>query len=166
MYRKLLVGHLALQGRSLHVATVHLESIRQSASIRARQLEIIQRQLRRYESAVLVGDFNFCSSWPEESDNIDPDFQDVWPMLHGDEPGYTMNTAVNAMERDVKQEHKQVRFDRVVLRSRTARWRPTSIEIVGREPVSKSRPDVFPSDHFGLVARFEPSTDPGGRSSA
>ena len=34
-------------------------------------------------------------------------------------------------------------------------WQPGSIEILGTAPIAPASPDVFPSDHFGLVAVIE-----------
>jgi len=100
-----------------------------------------------------MGDFNFCSSWPEE-EAIEPDFQDVWHLLRGNEPGCTKDFRVNRMLQKVDQRVRQVRFDRILFRGRAPGWRPRSIELIGNRPVSDSLPDVFPSDHFGLVARL------------
>jgi tyrosyl-DNA phosphodiesterase 2 len=46
----------------------------------------------------------------------------------------------------------QVRFDRVLLKP--SEWTPTSIELLGTEPISPEHPDVFPSDHFGLLCQI------------
>jgi tyrosyl-DNA phosphodiesterase 2 len=46
---------------------------------------------------------------------------------------------------------KQVRFDRM-LRSRQPGWQAEAIELIGTEPISSSTPEIFPSDHFGLVS--------------
>ncbi len=58
----------------------------------------------------------------------------MWPALHGAERGYTEDTATNLMLAfDRHSEPKQVRFDRVIVHS--ARWRPASIQVIGREPL-------------------------------
>jgi len=105
--------------------------------------------------AVLTGDFNFCSSWAAENANLDPDFVDLWPALRGRAPGYSEDTDVNVMLRNVKANEKQVRFDRVLLRSAGGPWRPRPIELLGMGPIAAGSPDVFPSDHFGLAAVIE-----------
>jgi tyrosyl-DNA phosphodiesterase 2 len=103
-----------------------------------------------------MGDFNFCASWSEENDRIDPAYQDVWNLLRGDEPGYTENTSINRMRYLVKGKHKHVRFDRILLKSSApdSGWVASSIELLGTEPVSPEHQDVFPSDHFGLLCRI------------
>ncbi len=49
-----------------------------------------------------------------------------------------------------KNPEKRVRFDRILVKSPTLR--PLDIELLGTQPISPERPDVFPSDHFGLFA--------------
>jgi endonuclease/exonuclease/phosphatase family metal-dependent hydrolase len=156
MGRRLLIAELAAGPRRLVVGTVHLESLKHNPDLRAEQLAIIFPLLRAAgPDAVLVGDFNFCSSWPEENANLDPEFTDLWPALRGREPGYTEDTRVNVMLSNVKPKAKTVRFDRVLLRSAGGAWRARSIALLGTEPISDEAPDTFPSDHFGLVAVIE-----------
>jgi len=132
---------------------VHLESLVDSAPFRGRQLEQIFRTLKRERDVILMGDFNFCSSWAEEQARIEPDYVDVWPALHAD-PGHTEDSAINLMLRKLS-DKDAVRFDRVLLRSGTPGWVPVSMERLGMEPISESLPEVFPSDHFGLLARLQ-----------
>jgi hypothetical protein len=44
------------------------------------------------------------------------------------------------------------RLDRILFRSKA--WTPVSVEILGSRPISKRHGDIFPSDHFGLLAVF------------
>ena len=143
----------------LAVGVVHLESLRY-ADTRRQQLVTIFPILDTYPHAVLMGDFNMCSSW-DENRQLDPRYTDIWPHLHGDEPGWTEDTEVNKMRLLVNARPTKVRFDRVIVRSTEERWRPVHIERLGTEPVSPDLPDVFPSDHFGLRARLAFSPDGG-----
>jgi endonuclease/exonuclease/phosphatase family metal-dependent hydrolase len=153
MGRRLLVAELAAGPGGIVVGTVHLESLKHNGDARAEQLEVIFPLLKAVgPDAVLVGDFNFCSSWTAENANLDPELVDLWPALRGRAPGYTEDPDVNVMLRNVQAKAKRVRFDRVLLRSAGGAWRPRSIELLGTEPIAESSPDVFPSDHFGLVA--------------
>ena len=154
MSRKLLWAEFQINGERFTIATVHLESKRKFASIRAMQLDQVFPLLEHAEHTVLMGDFNFCSSWENENRNIDPRYQDIWAVLRGDEPGYTEDTDINLMRLQQKQKHKKVRFDRILLRSASPRWQPKSIERLGLEPIAPNRPYVFPSDHFGLVGHL------------
>jgi tyrosyl-DNA phosphodiesterase 2 len=156
MHRRLLVAEIAVGPRRLVVATAHLESMKPNRDTRADQLaEIFPRLKAMGPDAVLVGDFNLCSSWTEENANLDPEFVDLWPALRDRAPGYTEDTGVNTMLLNVKNKEKTVRFDRILLRSAEGAWKPGSIELLGTAPIAPTSPDVFPSDHFGLIAVIE-----------
>jgi tyrosyl-DNA phosphodiesterase 2 len=154
MGRKLLVAEWYLNGQRSAVATVLLESKRASAPARAAQLARIFPTLAPTQHVLLMGDFNFCASWPAEQANLDPAYLDVWPALRPGEPGYTEDTAVNLMRLNDRGRHKQVRFDRVLLRSAVPGWQPTSIALLGDRPLGPDAPELFPSDHFGLLIRL------------
>jgi tyrosyl-DNA phosphodiesterase 2 len=152
MGRHLLVWETQVNGSPLHITTVHLESGQESAAARGAQLSLIFDALREVPNAVITGDFNFCASWTEENDRLDPAYQDVWARLRPDDPGYTEDTAVNRMLYGIKGKHKHVRFDRVLLKG--SGWRAESIDLLGTEPIAPDLPDVFPSDHLGLLCRI------------
>ncbi len=119
---------------------------------------MIFASLRNVPNAIIMGDFNFCASWTEENDRIDPAYHDVWDVLRAGEPGYTEDTALNRMLYLSKGKHKQVRFDRVLLKTSKpdlpgSRWEEKSIRLLGTEPIFVDMPEVFPSDHFGLLCR-------------
>jgi tyrosyl-DNA phosphodiesterase 2 len=152
--RKLLVATLLLNGQATTAATVHLESMSISAAERGHQLAIIFPILASAGHALLMGDFNFCASWPEENGRLDPTYRDVWQAVHGEAPGYTEDTDVNRMRLAVQGKRKRVRFDRMLVRSGDPGWQPRSIRLLGTEPIAPDHPNVFPSDHFGLVAKL------------
>lgn len=135
----------------LRVGAVHLESMSVNAPTRREQLERIFPRLAEASSAVLMGDFNLCASWPENA-HLDPGYLDLWAHLHSGEMGYTQDSDVNAMLRKAK----AVRFDRILLRSE--RWRPLSSERLGTEPIT---PGIFISDHFGLLSSADRRRGPG-----
>jgi len=158
--RKLLVAELETSCGTLFLGTVHLESSPESTPIRLEQLDRILPGLNGARHAVLMGDFNFDPADQTEQSRIAQRYTDLWPALRGDEPGYTADSELNAMRFLHKQFHKRVRFDRILLRSSPAAWRPVSIDLLGTEPVETDQPEVFPSDHFGLIgviACVEPS---------
>lgn len=154
MGRRLMVAELDHgPGTSLAVASVHLESLQPSEHMREVQFARILELLAGFDHAVLMGDMNFCASWDENA-RVPPELVDVWPHLHAHDPGYTEDTTINLMLRARRGgAHKQVRFDRVFVRSAGAVWRPAHIARLGTRPVAGD-PRVFPSDHFGLHARF------------
>jgi tyrosyl-DNA phosphodiesterase 2 len=153
MGRKLLLARVLVNDTPLAVGTVHLESLRESAPYRGRQLAQIFRTLKGERDAILMGDFNFCSTWPEEQACLDPEYTDVWAALRANEPGYTADTDVNLMLAETSEE-KRVRYDRVLVRSGTPGWAPQSVELLGTAPIAPDLPEVFPSDHFGLLVRL------------
>jgi tyrosyl-DNA phosphodiesterase 2 len=148
MRRRLLVAELAC---GLAIATVHLESTREEARMRALQLRILQPVLAdHYADVVLVGDMNFQPGDPLENGVLDPAFVDIWPALRPDEPGYTVDSDVNTMRLQVKSTPAHKRIDRVFARS--PRWLARSIELIGTTPIDVD--GTFVSDHFGLEAVF------------
>lgn len=156
MGRCLLEADSRVNGATFTFATAHLESMKPYADERGRQLKYIFSVIGRSAHCVLGGDFNFCSSWREENSRLDPAYVDVWPALRPAEPGYTQDTDINRMLAAAKQETRKVRFDRILLRSAAGKghWMPATVSLAGTEPVSPLQPRIFPSDHFGLVARL------------
>jgi endonuclease/exonuclease/phosphatase family metal-dependent hydrolase len=142
MARRLLIAELAC---GLTVATVHLESGSEGAPVRQAQLEIIQSALRGRDDLVLLGDMNFVPG-SQENAAVDSTFLDVWPALHGDDPGYTVDTEINTMRAQLKSTPTRKRIDRVFLRSR--RVCASAIRLIGTTPIDLD--GTFVSDHFGL----------------
>lgn len=155
MGRHLLVAKTTVNDKPFHLATVHLESTRAMVRWRGKQLIEIFAELVQTDNVTLMGDFNFCASWQEENSRLDPAFTDVWGHLRPDEQGFTVDTSINHMRYQIKGQHKQVRFDRVLLKSE--RWSADSIDLIGTEPISPDDPDIFPSDHFGLLCELSVS---------
>jgi tyrosyl-DNA phosphodiesterase 2 len=149
MGRKLLVFEVEVDGMTVNAATVHLESLKESDT-RGKQLAAIFAHLDESEHAIIMGDFNFCSSWAEENARIRPGYRDVWPSVWPDDPGYSEDPTINRMRYQRKNPEKRVRFDRILVKSSTLR--PLDVELLGTQPISPDRPDVYPSDHFGLFA--------------
>lgn len=143
--RGFLCAELALNGAPTVVCCAHLDSGKASARLRGWQLRRLFRALRTAENAVVLGDFNMRDT---ENWRIDSSYRDVWPDLRPDEAGFTEDTSINHMRYDMKEKHRQVRFDRVLLKS--DHWTATGIELLGTEPIAAGLPRVFPSDHFGV----------------
>jgi tyrosyl-DNA phosphodiesterase 2 len=147
--RGFLAAEFTVNGSTVVICSVHLESGKDSAGLRARQLGRVFRALRGADNAVVLGDFNMRDA---ENERIRPPYHDVWPALRPDEHGFTEDTSINLMRLDSKNKHRQVRFDRVLLKG--AGWAANSIDLVGTEPISSAHPRVFPSDHFGVQCRL------------
>lgn len=148
--RKLLVGTVGTRCGDLCVGTLHLESSPESTSTRLEQLDRVLPALQGADHAVLMGDFNFDPANRDEQSRIEHGYTDLWPALRGDEPGYTADSQLNSMRFAHKQLHKRVRFDRILLRSAGAIWRPISVDLIGTEAISPEHPGIYPSDHFGV----------------
>lgn len=133
------------------VANVHLESMSFNSPVRGQQLEALFTELERYPRAIILGDFNFCSSQTEENANLDPRYLDLWAHLHPNEAGYTEDTQINSMRLARTRKTKQVRFDRVLLRDDARGWSADGIDLLGLRPLG---PELFISDHFGLLANL------------
>ncbi|MCP4699514.1 MAG: endonuclease/exonuclease/phosphatase family protein [Gammaproteobacteria bacterium] len=148
-HRKALLAELEVNGQTLKVAVLHLESRKDQAPLRAKQLSMIFPLLEGAAHSILMGDFNFCASWMDENAAIDRSYQDLWSAVRKDEPGYTEDTDINVMRLLHKGEKRRVRFDRILVRSSC--WRPESARLIGVKPVSAEHSAVFPSDHFGVT---------------
>lgn len=143
--RGFLQAELQLNRSRPVVCCVHLDSGKSSSRLRGWQLRRVFRALKGAEDAVVLGDFNMRD--PEDSRIVAP-YCDVWPTLRPDEDGFTENTSINLMRYDMKDKHRHVRFDRVLLKG--CRWTASEIELLGTEPIAAELPRVFPSDHFGV----------------
>eukprot|EP00002_Diphylleia_rotans_P028013 TRINITY_DN5646_c0_g1_i2.p1 TRINITY_DN5646_c0_g1~~TRINITY_DN5646_c0_g1_i2.p1 ORF type:complete len:282 (+),score=47.54 TRINITY_DN5646_c0_g1_i2:86-931(+) len=157
MHRKLVVAEANINGQKLAFGSVHLESM-DSAPIRKLQYMKAHEHLLQYDGAILVGDFNMCSTrdfkGPPATENKGlmecfSEYVDVWPFLVPDQEGFTHDGKANGMIR-----HKyQKRLDRIL--SRSASWAPVSVSLVGVQPLDSPLNSVWISDHFGLLAEFE-----------
>jgi len=163
----------------LAIATVHLESL-SFRTTRTKQLSRIHTILERYPIAVLAGDYNISATGPygnasehRELNTVMEGYDDLWTKEHGadgDNEGsseflrhITFNSTSNAMLKAMKRAHGQpldhARLDRVFARSDPGcAFRANSIRIVGDKPIGP--PNVYISDHFGLVFRIAPIAIP------
>ena len=149
MGRRLHMVTLETQHGELLVAGSHLESMKEMTATRLVQIGECEPVLCAAPAAVWMGDFNAAPD-TEEDGLLRRNFQDLWPLLLNGEPGYTRDTTRNAMLARVKDDRHQ-RIDRILARG--AALRAESIRMVGTEPLAGGD-EVFPSDHFGLVADF------------
>jgi len=153
MGRQLLTARVAAGKLDLVVATTHLESLSEFGMYREEQLRKIFRVLEPAENALLLGDFNFCSS-SVENEALDERYADLWPLSRPEEPGWTVDGQANAMRRSLGKSKKRARYDRIFARSNGRSFKIRSIRLLGTEPVSPELPDLFPSDHFGVWAEL------------
>ena len=149
--RGFLRAEFVVNGRPVVIAAIHLESGKAASRLRARQLRTVFRAVRGAETTVVLGDFNLRDA---ENGAIGKKFLDVWPDLRPHDDGFTEDTSINLMRYDMKDKHRHVRFDRVLIESES--WAATEIDLLGTEPIAADLPRVFPSDHFGVRCRLVP----------
>jgi tyrosyl-DNA phosphodiesterase 2 len=150
-HRKLVLGRLKTVNETICFGTVHLESSPMSRSLRLLQLDRVFSSLHEVRHAVLMGDFNFDPLDRAEQSVVERGFTDIGRVLHRGDPKYTVDSVCNQMRFRHKKRHERTRFDRILLRSPDAVWVPESVRLIGTQPISPNQPDVYPSDHFGLV---------------
>ncbi len=147
--RGFLTAELAVNGAPTVLCCIHLDSGKASTRLRGWQLRRIFNAVSSAQDAVVLGDFNMRDT---ENVRIRAPFADVWPQLRPGEDGFTEDTSINLMRYDMKDKHRHVRFDRVLLKG--DRWTATDIDLLGTEPIAEDLPRVFPSDHFGVACRL------------
>lgn len=100
MGRNLLVVRLDTRP-ALTVATVHLESTAEMTARRCRQLTEIDARLASEADVLLLGDMNFPDGARPEA-AILAGWTDVWTACHPGDPGFTVDSEVNAMRAQIK----------------------------------------------------------------
>ncbi|MEQ8465042.1 poly(A) polymerase [Coleofasciculus sp. E1-EBD-02] len=159
-HKRVLVGTWEINGRSLHLAVVHLTSNRahNALEVRAHQRSVLLNYLKTLPGdGFIVGDFN--SRGDEQEEELSQSgFVDVWTLLHPDDPGYTFNPERNPLAKLMSLRGEAARFDRILQRSEDGRWMPRSMELFACEPVPDTQGTLYPSDHFGIRAVLDYST--------
>lgn len=153
MRRGFLRADLPINGARTVICSVHLDSGKRSAPLRARQLRRLFGAFTRDDDVIVLGDFNMRD---KENHRIVAPFGDAWPALRPGDNGFTEDTSINHMRYDSTNKQRFVRFDRILLKGR--RWRAEHIELIGTQPISPDHPRVFPSDHFGLRCHLTATT--------
>jgi endonuclease/exonuclease/phosphatase family metal-dependent hydrolase len=149
MGRRLHALEIATSDGLLSVAGIHLESMREMTPTRLAQIDECLPLLARADSAVWLGDFNAAPETAED-ERIRAHFCDTWEVLC-EAPGFTRDTTQNAMLARIKDDRHQ-RIDRIFLKSECLA--PSEIRMLGTNPIDGTAGEIFPSDHFGLVAEL------------
>ena len=110
---------------------MHLDSGKSSSRLRGWQLRRIFGALKTAEDAVLLGDFNMRDA---ENARIAAPYCDVWPRCGPTMTASPRTPSINLMRYDMKDKHRHVRFDRVLLKGR--HWAAADIELLGTEPIA------------------------------
>ena len=159
-HKRVLVGTWQINGRSLHLAVVHLTSNRahNALEVRTHQRSVLLEYLKTLPGdGFIVGDFN--SSRDEQEEELSQSgFVDVWTLLHPDDAGYTFDPERNPLAALMSLSGEAARFDRILLRCEDGRFLPRSMELFACEPVPDTQGTLYPSDHFGIRAVLDCST--------
>lgn len=133
------------------IATSHFESLN-NANVRKIQIDSAFEILNKSDTAILMGDFNFDSTWKNEEKNIDINFRDCWfefrdKNILNDEDRYTMpkNNYFSAW-----------RPDRILYKNDKI-LNLEYFEIIGKDQIEQDNPKnevKTPSDHYGLFSMF------------
>ncbi|HEY0133624.1 MAG TPA: RNA repair domain-containing protein, partial [Nannocystis sp.] len=117
--KRLLVGRLALAGRSLAVAAVHLTSNHKADALdkRREQLDVLTQWLAREPGdALVLGDFNFGDG-DENPRLAAAGLVDAWQAVHPHHPGFTFDPVANPLAALNSRTGNAARYDRVLLYS-------------------------------------------------
>ena len=156
MLRHLLHQEVVIADQPIHLFTSHLESTKNYAGERKRQLTQVFDEMQRLAAngsvSIFGGDMNLRDS-EVGAVGIPQGCVDVWESC-GADPGkkYTWDTAAN---HNLQVTYKsRCRFDRLYLcQGASPLVRATSFELIGQELIESCV--RYPSDHWGILAKFE-----------
>ena len=154
-YRKAVHTRISVDGNELDVYNTHLHNPGDATETRKTQIRNMLDFIDETSTSDLVfvtGDFNANPDW-EEMEVMYERFIDIYPLFHEnhlDPEHSTLNYHLG---------HSQRRIDYVFFEEKSSDFlTPVSAEIVLDEPDEN---DVYPSDHFGVLATFDVSWDIG-----
>ena len=131
------------------LANVRLDANPSSTDVRESQLNQTLYMLREEDDAIVLGDMNL---YPVDGElELFGGWQDAWSAAgHDPDSGNTVDPAKNSFISGKGQMAR--RPDRIFFR--LSRYQLESVEMIGTEPFGD--PELFISDHFGLVANLVP----------
>ncbi|XP_054864600.1 tyrosyl-DNA phosphodiesterase 2-like [Amphiprion ocellaris] len=156
MMRNLLLAQVMFRGQKLCLMTSHLESCKDYAGERMRQLRLVMKRMDEAPDDVTVlfgGDTNLRDAEVSRV-GLPSSVCDVWEQLGEPEScRYTWDTQLNT-NKDVRFKCR-LRFDRLYLRRPAQdglpRLDPDSMALVGLEKLRCGR---YTSDHWGIYCTF------------
>eukprot|EP00092_Neocalanus_flemingeri_P029008 GFUD01031492.1.p1 GENE.GFUD01031492.1~~GFUD01031492.1.p1 ORF type:complete len:248 (-),score=58.01 GFUD01031492.1:24-767(-) len=152
------------------LGTSHIESFETVPGVRQQQLNTIFNALLKESNNIelifVLGDFNFADGDKDEKAVEESEFADTWQIVHGDDPGFTFDMQRNWMKKrhEGRTENYRSRLDRILyLEPQPINWVPKECLLLGTETMEETGgtepgiplSELFPSDHFGLLATFE-----------
>ncbi|XP_068189439.1 tyrosyl-DNA phosphodiesterase 2 [Antennarius striatus] len=156
MMRNLLVAQVEFKGQKLCLMTSHLESCKDQAKERMKQLQLVMERMREAQSDVTVlfgGDTNLRDTEVAKV-GLPTGVLDVWERLGKQEHcRYTWDTKANS-NKNVSYVSR-CRFDRVYLRPATKdgvpHLLPDHMALLGLDKLDCGR---YTSDHWGIYCSF------------
>ncbi len=110
----------------------------------------MSQKLTDRKHVIFSGDFNFGDGEVPETKHLPSEYIDAWKATSKNAKGFTWNIEKSTMAREGSfPGEKSRRLDRILIRSSS--FAPVSAAIVGNRPVKKNF-ELFPSDHFGIIA--------------
>ncbi|XP_066531688.1 tyrosyl-DNA phosphodiesterase 2 [Hoplias malabaricus] len=156
MMRNLLCAQVTFLGKELFLMTSHLESCKDQAAERMKQLKIVFQKIKEVPDNVTVifgGDTNLRDSEVSKVGGLPAGVTDVWEELGKQEHcRYTWDTKTNSNK--TVSYVSRCRFDRIYLRPTEAgpRLAPEYMALVGMEKLDCGR---YTSDHWGIYCTFK-----------
>ncbi|KAF7656880.1 hypothetical protein LDENG_00035210 [Lucifuga dentata] len=156
MMRNLLVAQVTFRGQKLCLMTSHLESCKENANERMRQMRMVMRKMKDAPDDVTVlfgGDTNLRDDEVAKV-GVPSSVFDVWERLEQPEDcRYTWDTKNNNNRR--LHFYCRFRFDRIYLRPATRdgvpHLEPDQMALLGQERLQCG---CFTSDHWGIYCTF------------
>ena len=150
--RRALIVRLKLGAQEVTVANTHLSWKPEDSETRSRQVDQLLHEVEVIGSpALLAGDFNDVPQSPAIQKIVRAGYQDLFQLIHPAEEGFTWdNTHPFVQTHEVKLPDRRIDFlfvDRTILKLHSVE----ACDIVFHRPNAKG---VYPSDHYGLLARL------------
>ncbi|XP_078544071.1 tyrosyl-DNA phosphodiesterase 2-like isoform X1 [Lissotriton helveticus] len=156
MMRNLLTVHANVSGKNLCLMTSHLESTKEHAKERLKQLNIVLKKINEApesSTVIFAGDTNLRDKEVSKIGGLPSNILDIWESLGKPEHcRYTWDTKMN---NNLRAPYTcRLRFDRIFFRASKdgGHFIPRTLDLLGLKKLDCGR---FPSDHWGLLCIFD-----------
>ncbi|XP_066920615.1 tyrosyl-DNA phosphodiesterase 2-like [Clytia hemisphaerica] len=156
MDRHCLLQKLYIHGKPVTVMTSHLESLKECAAERQKQLKQCFETITDSPSDtnfIFAGDLNMRAEDLRQIGGIPPKITDAWETA-GEDPNskFTWDLELNDNKKFGGNRKPRARFDRMYFkRAQSNPMQCIGFELIGLERLSCG---MFPSDHFGILSKF------------
>lgn len=137
-------------GHTVRFVATHLEAYEPQIRL-AQARELLAGPLATDLPVIVVGDFNDDANGtaPTCATLQDYGLIDMWKLLHPDDPGPTC-----CQQADLRNAESQLR-ERIDLILFRGALHPQYLSRIGHDPACRTPDGLWPSDHAGLVAKFD-----------